>query len=78
MSPSARQQDKLLTVSQVAERLGVSASWIHSHVTGKRQPALSGLKVGKYWRFREADIERFVQLCAALGSDQAARKRRAA
>jgi hypothetical protein len=68
--------DKLFTVAEVAERFGVNDNWVHSHASGKRMPVLPSLKVGKYRRFRIADIERFLRLCESLAQDQAARKAR--
>jgi hypothetical protein len=68
--------DKLFTVAEVAERFGVNANWVHCHASGNRMPVLPSLKVGKYRRFRSADIERFLRLCESLAQDQAARKAR--
>lgn len=68
--------DRLFTVAEVALRFGVNENWVHSHASGKRMPVLPSLKVGKYRRFRAADIEQFLQLCESLASDQAARKNR--
>jgi predicted DNA-binding transcriptional regulator AlpA len=68
--------ERLLTVTEVAEQLGVRANWVHSHASGKRRPLLVSLKVGKYRRFRAADIEQFLALCAALARDMVAKKQK--
>jgi len=39
--------EKLLTVRDVAEQLGVGDNWVHCHASGKRKPLLRSLKVGK-------------------------------
>jgi excisionase family DNA binding protein len=50
-----------LTVSQVAEWLAVSRGWVHDHASGRRQPILPSVKMGKSIRFREADVEAWIQ-----------------
>jgi excisionase family DNA binding protein len=66
--------EKLLTVSEVAEQLGVNENWVHCHASGKRKPVLPSLKVGKYRRFRTADIDQFLTFCASLARDMIARR----
>jgi excisionase family DNA binding protein len=51
---------RLLGVKEVAEILGVSEGWVRDHATRKR-PRLPVVKVGKYLRFRENDIERWIK-----------------
>jgi excisionase family DNA binding protein len=51
--------ERLLTVAEVAERLSVSQAWVRDHVT-RRRPRLPGFKLGKFWRFRSSEVERFV------------------
>jgi predicted DNA-binding transcriptional regulator AlpA len=55
---------RLLTVKQVAEKLGMSPEWVRDHSTRKR-PLLPSVKFGPEnskaaRRYREEDIERFV------------------
>ena len=68
--------EKLLSVSEVAQQLGVTDNWVHSHAAGKRQPVLPSLKLGKHRRFRAADLEQFLLLCESLARDMALRKNR--
>ena len=53
----------LLNARQVAERLNVSIAWVLSHAEGKRLPILPSLKLGRSVRFREAEIEDFLDRC---------------
>lgn len=55
---------KLLGVSEVAEMLGVSKSWVRDHASRKR-PRLPVVRLGVeggrgLLKFREEDIERFI------------------
>jgi predicted DNA-binding transcriptional regulator AlpA len=59
---------KLLSVSEVAEWLGVSAAWVRDHAQGRREPKLVGVKLGAedgkgLWKFLESDVEQFIQSC---------------
>jgi excisionase family DNA binding protein len=47
----------LLTADQLAERLGVTASWIRDHARGTRRPKIPAIKLGGGWRFRWESIE---------------------
>ncbi len=53
-------QGKLLTPSEVAEQLGVSAAWVRDHAT-RKQPRIPVVKLGKLLRFRQADIQAFIE-----------------
>jgi excisionase family DNA binding protein len=52
--------ERLLTISDVAEYLGVSKSWVYDHTTRKR-PLLPCICLGELKRFRRADIEKFIE-----------------
>jgi predicted DNA-binding transcriptional regulator AlpA len=59
---------KLLSVSEVAEWLGVSPAWVRDHAQGRRQPKLPAVKLGVddgkgLWKFLETDVEKFIQEC---------------
>jgi excisionase family DNA binding protein len=61
-SPTVRADfDWLLTVEQVAERLGMSAAWVRQHSNGMRQPSIPSVKLGKSVRFRPAAIAEFIK-----------------
>lgn len=71
-------RESVYTVAEVARRYQVSAGWVTDHATGKRGPlVLPGLKVGKYWRFTESQLEEFELHCEAIAADIAKRKRTA-
>ena len=54
-------ENKLLTVQQVADLLHVPVSWVYGR-TRKRSPErLPGIRLGKYWRFREEEIHRWIE-----------------
>jgi predicted DNA-binding transcriptional regulator AlpA len=59
---------KLLSVSEVADWLGVSSAWVRDHAHGRRQPKIVGVKLGSedgkgLWKFLESDVEKFIQEC---------------
>lgn len=45
--------DRLLTASEVAELLSVPVSWVREHT---RSGAIPHLALGRYRRYREADV----------------------
>jgi excisionase family DNA binding protein len=53
--------EKLLTVYDVAEWLGVKPSWVRSHANGTRRPTMPSIKVGNFLRFRREDIEAWLK-----------------
>src|SRR5690349_12700305 len=76
-TPSARQVDTegqeeaLLTLDEAVQFLGTSRPTLYRLL---RQGGLSGLKVGKQWRFRKSDLVQYmtrgpVAVAAAPGQD---------
>lgn len=53
--------ERLLTAREVATRLSVSIAWVLAHANGKRLPVLPSVKLGRSVRFRERDIEVFIE-----------------
>ena len=51
--------EHLLTVSQVARRLGMSNQWVRDHVD-RRQPKIDVVRWGSAVRFRPSDVDRFI------------------
>lgn len=47
---------KLLTIQEVAQLLHVPRSWIYSRTRRRSADRIPGFRLGKYWRFREADV----------------------
>jgi excisionase family DNA binding protein len=52
---------KLLTVHQVADLLQVPTSWVYSHTRSRALDPIPGFRLGKYWRFREADVLKWLE-----------------
>lgn len=52
--------EKLLTVSEVAEILGVSEAWVRQHSNGRRRPFLPSVKMGGCVRFRPGQVTEFI------------------
>ena len=52
--------DRLLTINEVAEWLGVSKAWVYDHATRKK-PFLPCVRLGEITRFRRTEIESFIQ-----------------
>jgi excisionase family DNA binding protein len=55
-----RESERLLTITDVAEWLGVSKAWVYDHVTRKK-PLLPCVRFGEITRFRREEIENFIQ-----------------
>jgi excisionase family DNA binding protein len=51
----------LLTVQQVAELLQVPVSWVYERVRKRSLERLPGYRLGKYWRFREAEVLSWIE-----------------
>jgi excisionase family DNA binding protein len=51
----------LLNVHEVAELLQVPVSWVYERVRKRSLDRLPGYRLGKYWRFREADIQSWIE-----------------
>jgi excisionase family DNA binding protein len=58
--------ERWLTVAEVAVLLSVSQAWVRDHVT-RRRPFLPGRKVGKFWRFRASEMDRFLNELSEAG-----------
>lgn len=56
-----RDAGPLLTVGEVAEMLQVPLSWIYGRMRKRSRERLPGYRLGKYWRFREAEALEWVQ-----------------
>ncbi|HEX2713684.1 MAG TPA: helix-turn-helix domain-containing protein [Candidatus Acidoferrales bacterium] len=46
----------LLTVEEVAGLLHVPPSWVYERTRRRAADRIPGFRLGKYWRFREADV----------------------
>lgn len=53
---------RLLTVEQVAELLRVPRSWVYGRARARDRDRLPGMRLGKYWRFREADVLAWLEM----------------
>ena len=51
----------LLTVEDVAELLNVPVSWVYEHTRKRALDRIPGFRLGKYWRFREADVLAWIE-----------------
>lgn len=61
MSSRTELSDRLLTVEELAEHLGVKTSWVYSHVRRRSRDRIPAVRLGKYWRFRLADVDRWLE-----------------
>jgi excisionase family DNA binding protein len=62
--PRDDELDTLLTVSDVAERLKVSRSWVYEHTRSRSMPRserLPHVKLGKYVRFEARAVREFLE-----------------
>jgi excisionase family DNA binding protein len=65
-------QERLLNAREVAARLGVSERWVRDHTT-RRFPKLRGVKLGTLMRYRNADVEEFMEKLTTSRSSMQAR-----
>lgn len=61
---------KLLTVTDVAERLSVSAAWVRDHAT-RKQPRIPAMKLGSLLRFLPEHVDQFIRNQAELAARRA-------
>src|SRR6202020_1479266 len=59
--------ERLLNAREVAARLGVSERWVRDHTT-RRAPKLRGVKLGSLMRYRNVDVEDFMEKSATSHS----------
>jgi excisionase family DNA binding protein len=57
--------ETLLTVNEVAAILKVPAGWVYEHCRPRVRNRLPGFKLGKYWRFRAAEVLGWLEKRAA-------------
>jgi len=50
---------ELMTIKEVAKKLCVSENWVYSHLRS-RKPLLPHVRLGGHIRFREADVDRWI------------------
>jgi excisionase family DNA binding protein len=51
----------LLTVEEVADLLNVPVSWVYERTRRRVSDRIPGFRLGKYWRFREADVLAWIE-----------------
>jgi excisionase family DNA binding protein len=57
----AREENHLLTVHEVATMLQVPVSWVYGRMRKRSVERLPGYRLGKYWRFRQAEVLAWVE-----------------
>jgi excisionase family DNA binding protein len=53
--------ERLLTIQEVAGMLHVPVSWVYGRTRKRSVERLPGIRLGKYWRFREEEIHTWVE-----------------
>lgn len=56
-----RSESQLLNVHEVAELLQVPVSWVYGRTRQRCIERIPGFRLGKYWRFNEADVLAWIQ-----------------
>jgi len=51
----------LMTIEEVAQMLSVPVSWVYERTRRRSVNRLPGFRLGKYWRFREADVLAWIE-----------------
>jgi excisionase family DNA binding protein len=57
----AQERNELLTVKEVAELLRVPVSWVYDRTRKRSLDRLPGIRLGKYWRFRQGEVLAWVE-----------------
>jgi excisionase family DNA binding protein len=60
-NPRGGTPDSLLTIKQVARMLQVPVSWVCGHTRGRSTNRIPGFRLGKYWRFQDADVRAWLE-----------------
>jgi len=55
------EDNRLLTIQQVADILHVPVSWVYGRTRRRSTERLPGIRLGKYWRFRKEEIHRWIE-----------------
>jgi excisionase family DNA binding protein len=58
---STSKTEGLLTVKDVAELLRVPVSWVYDRTRKRSMDRLPGIRLGKYWRFRQGEVIAWVE-----------------
>jgi excisionase family DNA binding protein len=58
---STSKTEGLLTVRDVAELLRVPVSWVYDRTRKRLLDRLPGIRLGKYWRFRQGEVIAWVE-----------------
>jgi excisionase family DNA binding protein len=53
--------NELLTVKEVANLLRVPISWVYERTRRRSLDRLPGIRLGKYWRFRQGEVLAWVE-----------------
>lgn len=60
-TPSSASSEALLTIDEVSELLRVPVSWVYERTRRRGADRIPGFRLGKYWRFREADLLAWIE-----------------
>jgi excisionase family DNA binding protein len=61
LHPGPLERNELLTIKEVAALLRVPVSWVYDRTRKRSLDRLPGIRLGKYWRFREAEVLAWVE-----------------
>jgi excisionase family DNA binding protein len=53
---SSQETARLLSIRDVARKLALPESWVYERVKPKAKDRIPGFRLGKYWRFYEAEV----------------------
>ena len=58
--------EKLLSTEEIAEGLGVQVDTVQRWLSSGK---LKGTKIGRLWRVREEDLDKFIKGCGSSGKE---------
>ena len=53
--------ERLLSVAEVSQWLGVSQSWVRAHGSHTKRPHMPAIRMGGLLKFREEEVELWLQ-----------------
>lgn len=54
-------EEKLLSVDEICEYLGIGRDTVYKWIAGKRLPAY---RLGRLWKFKKKEVDRWLESCS--------------
>jgi excisionase family DNA binding protein len=67
-APVPQSRRALLSVEEVADLLQVPVSWVYERTRSREKNRIPGFRLGKYWRYEEAEVFAWLERQRSGGS----------